>query len=226
MTPLSRTLSIGLLLILMGMPLRAQPTDGPVYVITYFDLRPDRVKEGMTLLKAYRQASRTEAGAHAITLVAESGRPNRFLIAEAWAEQAAFAGHDKAASAAGLRAKLAPIAQSPPDQRVHHGFATAPGSRGGAVFIATHVDVIPPRQKETEALLSRLAEDSRKDAGNLVFDVFQQEGRANHFGVWAVWQNLRAFDRHQDAAHTTQFRAALAPLLGALYDERLYRPVE
>jgi quinol monooxygenase YgiN len=226
MTSLSRSLAIALMLIFLASPSRAQGADGAVYVLTYIDLQPNRIAAGMTLLKAYRRASRKEAGARDITLVAESGRSNRFVIAETWQDQAAFAAHDKAASTAQLRAKFLAIAQSPPDQRVHHAFATAPGARGGAVFVATHVDVTPPKQKETEGLLTRLAEDSRKDAGNLAFEVFQQDARANHFGVWAVWQSMRDFDRHQSAAHTMQFRAGVAPLLGALYDERLYRPVE
>jgi hypothetical protein len=34
---------------------------------------------------------------------------------------------------------------------------------------------------------------------------------------------MRAFDAHVSADHTITFRTTLQPLLGAPYDERLYR---
>ncbi len=89
-------------------------------------------------------------------------------------------------------------------------------------MVATHVDVIPPRQAETEAALKAIADAGRKDAGNLRYDVFQQEGRLNHFNIVAVWQTRHAFDAHEATAHRLQFRDTVAPMLGALYDERLY----
>lgn len=223
---LTQWLVLGLLPTLFAPPLGAQPAGGAVTVLTYIDLQPKLVAQGVRLLKSYRLASRKEPGEVAIALVVETGRPNRFLIAEMWRDRDAFTAHDKGDASADFRAKLQAVAQSPPDRRAHHDFATAPGKRGGAVFVATHVDVTPPKQKETEGLLQRLAEDSRKEDGNVVFDVFQQDGRANHFGVWAAWRSQQALDRHQNAAHTMQFRAGVAPLLGALYDERLYRPID
>ena len=89
----------------------------------------------------------------------------------------------------------------------------------------THVDVPPPRKDETESLLKRLAEESRKDEGNVRYEVFQQTASRNHFTVFAVWKNRKAFDSHEMKAHTRQFREALGPLLGAPYDERLFTPL-
>jgi quinol monooxygenase YgiN len=52
--------------------------------------------------------------------------------------------------------------------------------------------------------------------------VVQQANRLNHVTVVAVWRDRAAFDAHGGAAHTRRFRAQLAPVSGALYDERLY----
>jgi len=72
-------------------------------------------------------------------------------------------------------------------------------------------------------LLKSLAEQSRKENGNVVYDVFQQKApRTNHFTVFATWNNDEAFASHEMQPHTRQFREALAPMLGAPYDERLY----
>jgi len=41
-----------------------------------------------------------------------------------------------------------------------------------------------------------------------------------------AWKDRNAFDAHGMAAHTRQFRDRLAPMSGALYDERLYVVLE
>ena len=95
-------------------------------------------------------------------------------------------------------------------------------SAAGLIYAVTHVDVIPPRKDDGVALLRQLAADSGKDAGNARFDVLQQTSRPNHFTVVEAWKDRNAFDAHGMAAHTRQFRDRLAPMSGALYDERLY----
>jgi len=40
-----------------------------------------------------------------------------------------------------------------------------------------------------------------------------------------VWKSRAALEAHEGAAHRARFRDTLAPMLGALYDERLYRPL-
>ncbi len=82
--------------------------------------------------------------------------------------------------------------------------------------------MIPPRKDDGAASLAQLAGNSRRDAGNLGFDVLQQTSRPNHFTVVEIWKDRPAFDAHGMAPHTRQFRGQLAPMSGALYDERLY----
>ena len=94
------------------------------------------------------------------------------------------------------------------------------------MWVVTHVDVPPPFKDSCVALLKTLAEDSRKDPGNLMFEVVQQTSRPNHFTVVEVWKNHKAFAAHGIAAPTRQFREKLGPMLGALYDERLFKAVE
>jgi quinol monooxygenase YgiN len=87
--------------------------------------------------------------------------------------------------------------------------------------------VPPPRREETELLLRELARQTRHAAGNLQFDVFQQNPpRTNHFTVAAAWTDEAAFVSYQTAESTRQFREKLGPMLGAPYDERLFTPAE
>ena len=72
----------------------------------------------------------------------------------------------------------------------------------------------------------RLADASRRDEGNLQFDVLQHAMRANHFTIVETWQNQKALDAHAAAEHTRQYRDALQPISGSPLDERLYKVVE
>jgi quinol monooxygenase YgiN len=110
---------------------------------------------------------------------------------------------------------------------VNHAFVVAhePPPKG-ALFVETHVDVPPPRREAAEAALKQMAADTAKDEGNLRYDVFQQAPPVlNHFNVFAIWQSRAALAQHETAPHRGQFRDMLGPMLGALYDERIYKPM-
>ena len=202
--------------------------EGPVYIATYLEVVPTAVKEGSALLKQYRDASRKDAGNQRMELVQEMGRPTRFALLAIWADQKAYEAHGKAAHTARFRDKLKSVHAAPYDERAHSGMAVADKGavRAGAIAVVTHVDVPPPFKDTTVPLLQQLAEASRKDAGNLRFEVQQQGNRPNHFTVVEVWADQKAYDAHVMAGHTRQFRDKLGPMSGALYDERLYRAVD
>jgi len=199
-----------------------------LYVATYIDVQLNSTNDGAALTKQYREATRAEKGNSGIDVVQEIGRPSRFVILELWKDQSSFEAHEKGGPTAQFRSKLKAIQNSPYDQRVHQALAVDPRAwpaARGTVSVVTHVDVPPPRKDETEAWLKRVAEESRKDDGNLRYDVFQQTaGRTNHFTIVEVWKDRNAFESHGTKPHTRQFREALAPMLGAPYDERLYTP--
>ena len=113
------------------------------------------------------------------------------------------------------------------DQRLYKTLTTAPAvasTDSGTVHVIAHVDVAPNSQ--VPVLLARLAEASRREAGNLRFDVVQHTMRANHFTVIEHWRSQQALDSHVAAAHTRQYRDELQPLTGSPLDERVYTSVE
>ena len=106
------------------------------------------------------------------------------------------------------------------------GLLGAPAHADGfeEVDVVTHVDIDPQFVPQAEPLLIGFVEDSRNDPGVKTFILITQEGTNNHFQLIEVFRDMRAFDAHVSAAHTITFRTTLQPLLGAPYDERLYRP--
>jgi len=194
-----------------------------IYVATYVDVQPANTAHAIKLLTQYAKAGRIE-------MFQELFRQNRFVMIEAWQDDAAFQTHESAEDIVQFRSNLKAIHNSPYDQRVHQKFSVESKGResnAGAFVVITHVDVAPPRREETEVLLRRLAGQSRGDDGAIRYDIFQQNApRTNHFTVFAVWRDEKAFASHELQPHTREFREGLGPMLGAPYDERFYRRVD
>lgn len=185
-------------------------------VVTYIEVQLGRTSEAITLLKDY--CDRT--GASGILALQEIHRRNRFVVIESWNDESAFQ--------ARKGPDLGEIRNCPNDQRLHTSFAVGapPLPSAAALYLVTHVDVPPPRKDETEMLLKRIAEQSPTHPGNLRYDVFQQHApRTNHFTVVECWVDENAFAAHETHADTLHYRDALGPMLGAPYDDRLYRPI-
>jgi quinol monooxygenase YgiN len=236
--PLRRrvVMTIALLLAAVAGPAQAQaPTPGaaaqpaaggPVYIVTYFEVGAAAASQTVGLLRQFAAATRKADGNTGFVALQETARPGRFAMVEVWHDKPALDGH--AAAVGGLRDKLQPLFTSPLDIRTNSGLAVAgpavgsePGA-GSAVYVLTHVDVFPAGKDQTIELLKQLAEASRKESGNLRFDVLQQDGRLNHLPLVEAWHDAGAQRAHAMAEHTRAFRAKLVPLQGALYDERLY----
>jgi quinol monooxygenase YgiN len=200
-----------------------------VYSVIYVEVMPTASAEGGTLLRRYRAATRTEEGNLRCEVVQRVGHPNQFAILEVWRDQPSFEAQARGASSADMREKIAAIRNAPTDERVHTPLSvgsTASTPAAGAVYVLTHVDVIPPRKDDGVSALKDLAAAGRAGAGNLRFEVVQQTSRPNHFTVVEIWANRSAVEAHSMAAATRQFRDALAPMTGALYDERTYTALD
>jgi quinol monooxygenase YgiN len=206
----------------------AQAPAGPIYVATYAEVGTASVKDGTALLQRYGDAMRKEDGNIRADIAQEPGRANRFIILEIWKDQAAFDAHGKSAGTTAFRDAFKAIANGPLDERVHVGLTV--GESGAtaknAVLVASHVDVPPPRKDEVISALNPLADESRRGAGNQRFDVWQQSSRPNHFTVVEAWTDQKAYDARGSAPPQRTFRDKLGPMLGALYDERLFRAID
>src|SRR6185436_11163924 len=87
--------------------------------------------------------------------------------------------------------------------------------------MVSYIDVAPAAKRQAAALLRPLAEASRKDAGNLQFQILQRTAPAHQFVVLAIWKDQRSLDTHAAAAHTKEFHNQLGSLLIAPVDDRL-----
>ena len=203
----------------------AAPPAGARYVVAYIEVNPTAVAEGSRLVRQFRDLSRAERGNLRAEALQRIGQSHQFVLVNVWADQDAAEAHATAAGSVQFRDKLKAIESAPIDERVNSplsvGALTA-GAKGSVIVVVTHIDVVPPQRESASAMIKQLAEDSRKDDGNLRFEALTQVNRQNHFTLIEMWHNRRAADAHAMAAHTHAFRDKLLPASGALYDERFY----
>lgn len=204
------------------------PPDSTAYSVAYVDIVPASRTAAITAIKQYRDASRKDGGFQRIEFFEQVGRPGHFCIIETWANSKDLDNHAASANTKDFRTKIDSMRLSDYDQRPYKtlslGAAHNDGS-GRGTFVITHVD-IGGQGTNAADLLRNLAEASRKEKGNLRFDVLQHAMRANHFTLIEEWQTTKAIETHAAAAHTKEYRNSLAPIAGSPLDERLYKLVE
>jgi quinol monooxygenase YgiN len=181
-------------------PVSAQMSDA-AYVVTYIEVTPSATTDAVDLLVSHAEASRNDDGNSLYQVLQRIGRPNHFAIIETWESADAQAAHAAAGHTQAFRAGLDPLLYSPYDERLHEQFHVAAGTTAaGSIFGLTHVDLIPTGLDEGLEHVGELVAASRGDAGS-----------------------AGSQEAHSSTDHAKAFRAALLPLSGSLYDERLYR---
>src|SRR6478672_10099428 len=69
------------------------PTQGPVYVTTFYEVSPGSAAQAITALKDYRDVARKEPGGGQLRGLAGGRRPSRFANDEVLARLAAYDAH-------------------------------------------------------------------------------------------------------------------------------------
>jgi quinol monooxygenase YgiN len=227
--PFAQCLSAFLLASVAGSGAGAQTAGDAIYGVTALDVAPGAASQGLALLKQYRDGALKQAGNTGVILLQEADWPNRFVIYDAWTDQAAYDANERAAHSAELRAKLASMGGAPYDRRDYRVISVGPAQAaagGDTVYMQLHLDVFPAGIEATLAAERAVAEAARKGDGNLRYDVVRSvKPPLSHTTVLAAWQNRKAFESYENSAYARQFRDAVGPLLGSPFDDRLYVPI-
>jgi quinol monooxygenase YgiN len=217
-------------------PLAAVPSamaqsanDSASYIVSYIEVMPTAMSQAPGLLRLLADASRKEAGAQRFQVLQRAAPSNHFAILEVWKDQQALDAHTGAAHTKQFRDRLQPLLVAPIDDRlcIAMEVGAIEAVRGARPrYVVTHVDIGPPNPTNRDnaiPVLKAFSATSRQEAGNQRFDLLQQKMRTNHFEVVEVWKDQKSDNAHELAAHTKEFRAKLAPVIGALYDQRWYK---
>ncbi|MCC6776708.1 MAG: antibiotic biosynthesis monooxygenase [Hyphomicrobiales bacterium] len=110
---------------------------------------------------------------------------------------------------------LAPLAGAPPAQ-----------AQDAPVYIVSYIDSAPANRGTVVGMLRRLALASRKDPGNVRFEVLQRTTPSNQFAIVAIWKDQKSYDGHLAAAHVKEFRDRVKPYLISAIDDRVHSGME
>ncbi len=215
----------------------APPTTGEVRVVGFVDVNPPQTPAGIDALRRYRQAAIDEPGALEVRVFQEIGRPSRLMLIETWHDQADYDAHLAGQGSDALKASLRPVELGVTDLRVHRVLPADPSSQrpapraappaAEAVFVMTHLDVPPPFFAALQPPLKAFVATTSKQPGALSFEVLQHvPPRQNHLTLVEAWSTRAAFEADRDSLSARAFRDTTVPILGALYDERLYREID
>jgi quinol monooxygenase YgiN len=201
----------------------------PLYVVAYVDVLASAAPRAAAALARYRIASRGEPGALRIDVYSQTGRASGFAVVESWRDGAAYETHAKSAAIEQLRRELNPLQLAPPDVRVQTAYSLGPAKAAGknAVTLLVHVDVIPTFLADYERIAKNYLDGTRGASGLLELSVLQTfPPHTNHLTVIERWGDEEALEAHQQTVTARTYREALNPMLGALYDERIYRKTD
>jgi quinol monooxygenase YgiN len=206
-----------------GAPARAQ--EGTIYVVRYIEVAPDAQGKTAGLLKQLAEASRKEAGNQRFEILQRVSPTSQFATFEIWKDKEAQDAHAAAAHTKSFIDGVAASLLAPIDDRpcIAADPASMMPAAGEARYVITHVDFAPPQREKGLTFLKAAAEAGRKEAGSLGWGALQQTARNNHFEVVELWKDEKADDAHEMLPATKEFRANVAPLLGAHYDRRWYK---
>jgi autoinducer 2-degrading protein len=222
---MQRLLPLLISTVLLGAP---APPDSAAYSVAYVDIPTGLQNRCDHCCQAVPDASRKDDGFQRIEFFEQAGRPAHFCIIETWANSRDLDTHAASANAKDFRNKIDSMRLSDYDQRPYKTLSLGPAHNdrsSRSLFVITHVDIGGQGTNATD-LLRKLAEASRKEEGNLRFDVLQHAMRANHFTVIEEWQSAKTIETHAAATHTKEYRNSLGPIAGSPLDERLYKVVE
>jgi quinol monooxygenase YgiN len=200
--------------------------DATLYVVSYLEATAASQRQVAMMLKELAGASRKE-GAVRYEALQRTPESNQFLLLEIWRDQRALDAHTAAAHTERFRDQIAPLLIAPIDERLCVATIVAPLRESrGTVYSVTHIDVPGTSRDAALKLMKPFIDQTRSERGNVRFDLTHQKDRTNHFTAIEAWSDQKSADAHELATHTKTFRSGITPLLGALYDQRRYRPLE
>jgi quinol monooxygenase YgiN len=220
-----------LAMVALGAPARS---DDAIFLVQYVDVTAAGKDAAAAALREARTAGRKADGNQSFEVMAESGRPTRFVLVSLWRDQKAVDAYGASAPAKALHEKLERVRVTPFDERWLTLLAGDPAggkvagraaAGAGAIHVVTHMDSIPPFKDEAAGALKQLAQASVQQPGVIGYQVLVQTNRPNHFKLIETWADQKAFEAHVASAPTKQFRDFVQKGTGSPYDERLYKVV-
>jgi quinol monooxygenase YgiN len=211
-----------------------QITKPATYDLIYIEVAPRDIAKAITFLRAEEVAGREGMGNLGFLMLQRYPDINQFLIVGLWTDHASLVAYQNSVSTKQFLAALRPMMIAPYDERPNIDFltnsardqATLTVAPKNTLFVLAHVDVDPEDKAAGVRAIQALFLESQNEPDNFAFDVLNQSSRTNHFTLFEAWQSQTTFTAYKEQKLVRSFRNALLPIMGSIYEERLYRPID
>jgi len=102
--------------------------------------------------------------------------------------------------------------------------AQVPGTEAPRVI--TYIEVMPSSLDTAVGILRRGAAASRKEAGNLRYEILQHAERRGALAILEAWSDPKALAAHDEGAAAKVLRGELNPIRIGYYDQRLETAID
>jgi quinol monooxygenase YgiN len=103
-----------------------------------------------------------------------------------------------------------------------HGSTALAQDAAQPVYIITYVEIAPNSAAEARKLILGYVADAKQAPGAVQIEALQRISDPSHFGLIEQWQSQSAKQAFAATEPVAKFRATLAPLQTAAYDERIH----
>jgi quinol monooxygenase YgiN len=93
------------------------------------------------------------------------------------------------------------------------------------VHAVLHIDINPSKAAQALPILRKFVTSASREPGVTSIELLKQEGGENHFTVIEVIRSRADYDNFIEAPSVRAMRAAIQPMLGSPFDERLHTQV-
>ena len=103
-----------------------------------------------------------------------------------------------------------------------HGGAALAQDAAQPVYIITYIEIAPNSEADARKLILGYVADAKQAPGAVQIEGLQRVSDPSHFGLIEQWQSQAAKQAFAATDAAMKFRATLAPLETAAYDERIH----
>lgn len=94
------------------------------------------------------------------------------------------------------------------------------------IVLLVHWEANAGKEGEVANIFSKLAAESRKEAGCRQYVVHRHKEMPRHFMIYEAYDDEAALQAHRDSQHFRQYAASELPKLGNRLDGNLYIPMD
>ena len=212
-------------------PAQAQNQESSVAYLGHFEVDYSSEVNAVEIIREYAKEARGASRVTRFEVLRNVYRSDQFAIMETWQDEQARKAFLESSAASDFTTNLAPLLTAAYDERQqgvldHEIDSRDTDSQEAALYLLTHVDIGRQGTAKAEGLLKTVAADARAHEGNMRFNVYVQTTRSNHFTIVEVWGSQQLYLTHSETENFKSFRHQVQPMMGSLYDERMYSLIQ